>query len=123
MRQCAGMSSERALSVRHNHRKVSPPEIRDFEDELLSAYSVVVGSFHEALARVGLVPEVPSLRRWSEDDPASYGSEIEMSLLRDGEIEDALDVLIYASGERQVQSAEELRSWLTGQLRELTGSL
>jgi hypothetical protein len=50
---------------------------------MLRAYVQAVDQLGEQIASAALTAQVPRLRRWDEDDPETYGSEIEMSLLRD----------------------------------------
>jgi hypothetical protein len=100
---------------------VSRDEIESYEAEMLRAYSGTVQSFADDLAAAGLTANTPSLRRWSEDDLSNYGSEIEMSLFLNDELEDALDLLLFRRGHRQL-TAVELTNWLTDELRKLTES-
>jgi hypothetical protein len=95
------------------------PEVEAFETEMLRAFVETVDGVRDLLASADFTPETPRVRRWNEDDPAVYGSEIEMSLLRNGEINDVLDVLLYVRGERQSLTADGLKAWLTEQLEEL----
>src|SRR5260370_41185522 len=94
-------------------------EVEGWETGMLRAYVEAVDRVRDQIASAGLTAEDPSLRRWNEDDPATYGSEIGMSLLRNGEIDDALDVLLYVRGERQGLTAEELQAWLTAEIEGL----
>jgi hypothetical protein len=94
-------------------------EVETWEAEMLRAYVEVVDQVRDQIASAGLTAEEPALRRWNEDDPAAYGSEIEMSLLRNGEIDEALDVLLYVRGQRQRLTPIKLKAWVIEEIKGL----
>jgi hypothetical protein len=98
---------------------VPATEIENHEAEMLLAYAETVELLAGRIAAAGLTATTPSLRRSNEGDPSTYGSEIEMSLLREGELTDALDVLLYSQGERRDVTPDELKKWLAREIESL----
>lgn len=95
------------------------PEIEAFEAEMLRAYVETVERLRPQIASAGLTADAPRLRRWNQDDPAAYGSEIEMNLLRHADIDHALDILLYVNGSRRDLTAAQLKGWLAEQIEGL----
>jgi hypothetical protein len=99
----------------------APEKLASYEAEMLCTYRETVDSFASDLAAAGLTTTGASLRRWGEG--ATYGSEIEMSLTRDGQYADAVhDLLLVIGGRSRGVSVGEVVEWVTSELRSACSS-
>ena len=91
--------------------------MRDLEKQILSRLEAELGRCVSALSNAGLSTGEPQIEVWSKGDE-EYTSEIRVTVLRDGQIDDVLEFHIYRNG-RAVVTADEASEWYRTELAKL----
>lgn len=94
--------------------------MRDLEQEILARLNAALSEFSAALLEAGLSAGTPQVEAWNERDDA-YTSEIRVTILRDGQIDDVLEFHIFRNG-LAVVTADEASDWYRIELARLCQS-
>jgi hypothetical protein len=92
--------------------------MRDLERSILAVLTAELRQFDSALAKSGYAYRDPEIEVW-RDDPASYTSEIRLTLLKNGQIDDVLEFHIYRDGQ-PVVTIDEAATWYRTEFGKLT---
>lgn len=91
--------------------------MRDLEKQILARLDAELKRFGSALSDAGLSTGEPQIEVWSKSDE-DYTSEIRVTILRDGQIDDVLEFHIYRGGQAVV-TADEASDWYQTELVKL----
>jgi hypothetical protein len=91
--------------------------MRDLEAEIVRNGASLLNSHAECLAACGMTWRGPEIEVW-QAEPERYTSEIRITILKGGEINDVLEFHIYDNG-RGVVTTEEAMIWMSEQLEAL----
>jgi hypothetical protein len=92
--------------------------MRDLEQNILSMLALELRRFTPALKKSGYSYGAPEIEIWRED-VSSYTSEIRLTFLKDGQIDDVLEFHIYRDG-KPVVTISEAVDWYRAELGKLT---
>jgi hypothetical protein len=88
--------------------------MRELEKEVLKRVEAELAIQANALAKSGHTCRAPEIENWSSDS-GSYTSELRVTILKSGQIEDVLEFHVFLDGEAQV-SGNEVAEWIRTQL-------
>ena len=91
--------------------------MRSLETQILAQLQEKLVRFGPALSAAGLSTGEPQIEVWSASDQ-TYTSEIRVTILRDGQIEDVLEFHIYRNGQAIV-TVEEAADWYQTEFEKL----
>ena len=94
--------------------------MNDLERSVVSRASETMRILEGGLLAAGLTWSGPDYELWCEDDD-NYTSELRITLLKNGEIEDILEFHIYRDGDALV-TVEDVEEWLREQVSTLVAS-
>jgi hypothetical protein len=92
--------------------------MKTLEQAILTKATQILNSMAETLSRVNLSWKGPELEVWCNDE-SNYTSEISITFLRDGNIDDVLEFHVFKNGACLVNE-EEVETWLRRELKKLT---
>jgi hypothetical protein len=91
--------------------------MRDLETKIVQGGTELLKSHAERLAACGMTWRGPGVEVW-QSEPERYSSEVRVTILKGGQIDDVLEFHIYDGGQ-PVVTAEEAMNWFKEQLEEL----
>lgn len=91
--------------------------MRVLETNIAQSAASLLNSHAERLAACGMTWRGPEIEVW-QAEPDRYTSELRITILKRGEINDVLEFHIYDNG-RAMVTAEEAMNWISEQLEAL----
>jgi hypothetical protein len=91
--------------------------MRDLENTIVQNGTNLLNSHAERLAACGMTWRGPEIEAW-QAEPERYTSELRITILKDGEINDVLEFHVYDNG-RALVTTEEAMNWMSDQLEAL----
>ena len=91
--------------------------MKELEMSITQGCAEILQSHAGRLAACGMTWRGPDIEVW-QSDPNRYTSEVRVTILKKGEIDDVLEFHIYDKGQ-SVVTAEEAMDWFKAQLEEL----
>ena len=91
--------------------------MKDLEISIVQGGAELLQSYAGRLAVCGMTWQGPDIEVW-QSEPERYTSEVRVTILKRGEIDDVLEFHIYDKGQ-PVVTAEEAMNWFKAQLEEL----
>jgi hypothetical protein len=91
--------------------------MRDLESKIVQVGLKLLNSHRERLGVSGITWRGPDIEVW-KDEPERYTSELRITLLKDGEVNDVLEFHVYDNGQAMVTPSQAI-TWINEQLEAL----